>query len=94
MWRGALFGLLLVWFKIAVDIARGVGAPTTYLQQDRYLWKLLRTHRMPPATVVQIDALVGAFLNGHTYEPQTLKNMLADAPEPVRKAVEELMSKM
>jgi len=94
MWRGAIFGLLLVWLKIAIDIARGVGAPTTYLQQDRYLWKLLRTHRMPPATVAQIDALVGAFLTGHTYDPQPLKTMLIDAPDPVRKAVEELMAKM
>jgi hypothetical protein len=93
MWRGALFGLLLVWAKIVFDIGRGVGVPTTYLQQDKYMWKLLRTHRLPAATVLQLDALVGAFLTGQPYDPQNLNKMLTNAPEPVRKAAQELIAK-
>ncbi len=94
MWRGALVGFLLVWIKILFDVMRGVGVPTTYLQRDRYLWKLIRTNHLPPATVVQLDALVGAYLNGQAFDPKNLRAMLSDTPEPVRKAAEELMAKM
>ena len=94
MWRGALCGLLLVCAKIVFDIVRGVGVPTTYLQQDRHLFGLLRTHRQPPETVKQLDALVGAFVNGQNFNPIPLKSMIANAPEPIRVATEELLAKM
>jgi hypothetical protein len=93
MWRGALLGLLLVGIKVLLDVVRGVGVPTTYVQSDRYLWKLLRAHHLPPATVLQLDALVGAYLNGQSFDAKNLKVMLANSPEPVRKAAEELIAK-
>jgi hypothetical protein len=94
MWRGALCGLLLVCAKIVFDIVRGVGVPTTYLQQDRHLFGLLRAHRQPPETVKQLDALVGAFVNGQSFNPAPLKSMLTNAPEPIRVATDELLAKM
>jgi hypothetical protein len=94
MWRGALCGLLLVCAKIVFDIVRGVGVPTTYLQQDRHLFGLLRAHPQPPDTVKQLDALVGAFLNGQQFDQTRLKAMLSNAPEPIRIASEELLGKL
>lgn len=94
MWRGALLGLLLGVLKIMFDIVRGVGVPTTYLQEDRHLWQLLRAHRQPPEVVSQLDKLVGAFLHGGAFDSQTLRNTLQKAPESIRLASEELIAKV
>jgi hypothetical protein len=76
------------------DIVRGVGVPTTYLQQDRHLFGLLRANRQPPEMVKQLDALVGAFVNGQNFNPAKLKSLMTNAPEPIRVAAEELLAKM
>ena len=73
---------------------RGVGTPTVYLQQDRHLWSLLRTHRLPAETVKQLDALVGKFIKGETFSGTVLlRAQLSSAPEPVRQAAEELLAR-
>lgn len=93
MWWGVVCGLLVALAKVVYDMVRGVGAPTTYLQQDRHLWTLLRKHRMPPDTVRDLDALVGAFINGETFDGTALRVKLTNAPEDLRKASEELLTK-
>lgn len=93
MWWGVFLGLLVACAKVVYDMVRGVGTPTVNLQQDRHLWSLLRTHRLPPDTVKQLDALVGAFLKSEPFDGTALRAKLTTAPEPVRRATEELLAK-
>ena len=93
MWWGVICGILVALAKVVFDMVRGVGVPTVYLQQDRHLWSLLRTHRMPPDTVRDLDALVGAFLKGESFDGAALRAKLEKAPEPLQRASEELLAK-
>jgi hypothetical protein len=93
MWWGVICGMLVALAKIVFDMVRGVGTPTVHLQKDRHLWSLLRTHRMSPDIVRDLDALVGAFLNGESFDGTALRAKLANEPEPLRRASEELLAK-
>ena len=93
MWWGIICGLIVAVAKVVYDMVRGVGVPTVHLQQDRHLWSLLRTHRMPPDTVRDLDALVGAFLKGSSFDGAALRIKLANAPEQLQRASEDLLAK-
>lgn len=93
MWWGVICGMLVALAKVVFDMVRGVGTPTVYLQQDRHLWSLLRTHRMSADIVRDLDALVGAFLNGESFDGTALRAKLANEPESLRRASEELLAK-
>jgi len=94
MWWGVIIGLLVACAKVVYDMVRGVGTPTVHLQHDRHLWALLRAHRLPAETVKQLDALVGTFIKGEPFgATELLRAQLSSAPEPVRKAAEELIAK-
>jgi hypothetical protein len=93
MWWGVICGLLVALAKVVFDMVRGVGVPTVYLQRDTYLWALLRKHRMPPDTVRELDALVGAFIKGEAFDGTALRLKLIAAPEALQRATEELLAK-
>lgn len=93
MWWGVICGLLVALAKVVYDMVRGVGVPTVYLQQDRHLWSLLRTHRMPADTVRDLDALVGAFIKGDAFDGAALRSKLVSAPPEIQRASEELLAK-
>jgi len=93
MWWGVICGVLVALAKVVYDMVRGVGVPTVHLQQDRHLWSLLRTHRTPPDTVRDLDALVGSFLKGEAFDGAALRAKLTNAPEALQRATEELLAK-